>query len=530
MITVTLVQGTQEWLAFRMTKFTASDAAAVLGFSQYKTRSQLLDEKATGVVPDVPAQSQRLFDKGHAAEALARPIVEKAIGVELYPMTAYSQKNERIAASFDGITMLEDFVFEHKLFSQKLIDKIKELDDLPDTHWPQVEQQLYVCGAEKCLFVVSDGTKENWFEFLYHARAERQKMLLDAWAQFEKDLAYHQPTTTTATVLEGSAPDSMPALSIVANGGIVKSNLDDFKAAARARLDGINLTLTTDQDFANAEKTVKWCKATEENLKATKAAVLAQIADVNEVCSTLEALAEETRQIRLKLDKAVSSEKENRKRDIISLVRIEAQDYLNDLNETLGAFAMPFPADFVAGITEATKGLKTLASFEENAKTYLANLKIELGNRAEILTANKLVFEQSASGFEMLFPDLATLALSNSTEAFAAIVTSRIGNEMARREAAEQARIEAERERIRLEEERKARAEAEKIAESERQKIREEEQSKLEAESNDKGSETNTAKQITFDASGVIEAVRVHFCVSDEMARSMIIQAASELN
>lgn len=517
MITVTLVQGTPEWLAFRMTKFTASDAAAVLGFSQHKTRSQLLDEKATGVVPDVPAQSQRLFDKGHAAEALARPIVEKAIGVELYPMTAYSQKNERIAASFDGITMLEDFVFEHKLFSQKLIDKIKELDDLPDTHWPQVEQQLYVCGAEKCLFVVSDGTKDNWFEFLYHARAERQKMVLDAWAQFEKDLASHQPTTTTAAVLEGSAPDAMPVLSIVASGGITKSNLDGFKAAARARLDGINLTLTTDQDFANAEKTVKWCKATEENLKATKAAVLAQIADVNEVCSTLEALAEETRQIRLKLDKAVSSEKENRKRDIISSVRTEAQEFLSALNDTLGALAMPFPYDFLAGITEATKGLKTLASFEENAKTYLANLKIELGNKAEILTANKLVFEQEARGFEMLFPDLVSLSFNNSTEAFAAIIAKRIDDEMARRQA------ESEREKIRVEEQAKAQK-----ADDER----------TQEQITEVPCEKTTAPALNvrdalheyYSAHKVVDAVCKYFDVDGKIAAQMIIQAAIELN
>ena len=80
-------QGSAEWHQFRATKFTASDAPAMLGLSKYKSRSQLLHEKATGLVEEVSEQMQRLFDKGHKAEADARPIIEKMIGQDLFPVT-----------------------------------------------------------------------------------------------------------------------------------------------------------------------------------------------------------------------------------------------------------------------------------------------------------------------------------------------------------------------------------------------------------------------------------------------------------
>lgn len=63
-----LVQGSEEWHAFRSTRFGASEASAMLGISPYKTRTDLLKEKATGVTPEVTAMTQVIFDRGHAVE------------------------------------------------------------------------------------------------------------------------------------------------------------------------------------------------------------------------------------------------------------------------------------------------------------------------------------------------------------------------------------------------------------------------------------------------------------------------------
>ena len=103
-----IIQGTPEWHKFRARHFTASDAPAMMGESPYKTRDDLLREKATGVAVDVSEETQRRFDDGHRFEALARPLAEKIIGEELYPVVG---SNCKFAASFDGMTMLGDVIF-----------------------------------------------------------------------------------------------------------------------------------------------------------------------------------------------------------------------------------------------------------------------------------------------------------------------------------------------------------------------------------------------------------------------------------
>ena len=120
MQTHNLTQGSPEWLAFRASHCTASDAAAMLGISPYKTREALLQEKATGIRPEVDAATQRRFDEGHRLEALARPLAEKIIGEELYPVTGSSDEYPRLAASFDGLTLLGDTAWEHKTLNASL--------------------------------------------------------------------------------------------------------------------------------------------------------------------------------------------------------------------------------------------------------------------------------------------------------------------------------------------------------------------------------------------------------------------------
>ena len=112
-----IIQGTPEWHEFRSRHLNASDAPAMMGESPYKTRDALLREKATGVVAEASSETQRRFDDGHRFEALARPLAEKIIGEELYPVVG---SNGKFAASFDGMTMLGEVIFEHKTLNAAL--------------------------------------------------------------------------------------------------------------------------------------------------------------------------------------------------------------------------------------------------------------------------------------------------------------------------------------------------------------------------------------------------------------------------
>ncbi len=110
-ITHDLIQGTPLWHQFRLDHFGASEAAAMLGLSPYMSRTELLKQKATGIIEEVSDVKQRLFDAGHAAEEGARKMAEFVLNDELYPATYSFGK---LSASVDGITIDGRIAWEHK--------------------------------------------------------------------------------------------------------------------------------------------------------------------------------------------------------------------------------------------------------------------------------------------------------------------------------------------------------------------------------------------------------------------------------
>lgn len=183
-------QGSSEWLALRANSYTASEAPAMMSASKYQTRTDLLKLKKTGIAPDVGQAQQRIFDKGHATEAMARPILELRTG-DLYPIVASIEVDglaKRLLASMDGATMAIDVLFEHKLLNQDLVAAIAA-GELPPHYYWQLEQQLLVSGAKEVVFVCSDGTEENWHELVYAPVKGRAEQLIAGWQQFEDDLA-----------------------------------------------------------------------------------------------------------------------------------------------------------------------------------------------------------------------------------------------------------------------------------------------------------------------------------------------------
>ena len=121
MITHSVIQGTPEWRALRADYDTASEAQAMMGASPYMTRDELLQQKFTGIVPEVNEHHQALFDRGHAAEAAAREILEAVLGEELYPVTGSIEVDGlSLLASMDGMNLNGNILFEHKLWNEKL--------------------------------------------------------------------------------------------------------------------------------------------------------------------------------------------------------------------------------------------------------------------------------------------------------------------------------------------------------------------------------------------------------------------------
>jgi len=448
-----VVQGSQEWLDARAKYHTASEAAAMLGFSPYMSRNDLLKQKALGIVEDVDSAKQYLFDKGHAAEAEARPAAEEIIGEDLFPCTGVDDAGW-LLASFDAATMLGEILWEHKLWNDTLAALV-DTADLPDSHWPQLEHQLLVSGAEKVLFMVSNGDKQT--QCWYSSIPERRAQLIAGWRQFDKDLANYEHVEH-APQASGVAPDSLPALQIQVRGEVTASNLAAFKTHALAVFDGISTNLQTDQDFADADKTVKWCQSVEDKLDLAKEQALAQTASIDDLFRAIDEIKAQARAKRLELDKMVKARKESIRVEILAKAKGLFDAHAQQINSSLGKVRVPdgmVKADFAG----AMKNKRTISSLHDAVDTELARAKIAFNEIADRIRLNLETLRADAAGYESLFADAQQLVMSENDH-----LQLTISSRISAHKAAEEARLEAERERIRAEEKAKAEADAAKVS------------------------------------------------------------------
>ena len=448
MRTLNMFQGSKEWYAERSRRFTASEAPAMMGASKYQSRDELLYQKATGIVPEVTEAKQALFDRGHRAEAAARRIVEDMLGQDLYPVTAVSDEDDRLLASLDGCTIDEATLYEHKLWSEGLAAQVRARDLEPHYYW-QLEQQLLVAGAEKVIFVCSDGTPEKFASMAYRPVPGRADALRAGWDQFAADLAAYVPPAAAAPTATGRAPDALPALRIEVTGHVTASNLVEFREHALAVIAGINRDLQTDADFANAEQTVKWCASAEARLKAAKDAALAQTASIEEAFRVIDDVSAELRRTRLDLDKSVKAEKDNRRAEKVMAARSEFDKHVARLQLDIKGVRLIVPAPDFGG---AIKGMSSIASIDDKLTAALIEGKAN-ANTVAGRVMNNLQSLDSVPQFAHLFADRQELAYKDA-ETLELLMQKRVD--------AEAARLEAERQRIQAEAERKAKEAAER--------------------------------------------------------------------
>ena len=407
-------QGSPEWHALRANYFTASEAPAMMGESKYQTRTDLLTVKKTGIVDEVGPAQQAVFDRGHATEELARPIVEEMIGEELYPIVGTSGN---LLASMDGATMLGDTLFEHKLWNAKVVAQVKAQSLEPHYYW-QLEQQLLVSGAERVIFVCSDGTPENFVHMEYRPVPGRAELLIEGWKQFEEELGSFTPQEKVVEVI-GAAPDQLPALRIDVTGMVTASNLDAFKSHALTVIGNINTDLKDDKDFADADETVKWCGEVESKLKAAKEHALSQTESIDVLFKAIDDIAAETRRKRLELEKLVKARKDSIRTDIVMAAAKALQDHIDQINATLNSrIRMPkVPANFA----EVIKGKKLVANIREAADAELARAKIEASRIADLIRANLKSLNELAIKHGFLFHDAQELVLKANDDLVALI-------------------------------------------------------------------------------------------------------------
>lgn len=440
MIIHNVAQGSPEWHALRATHFTASEAPAMMGTSKYQSRTDLLTLKKTGITPEVTPQQQRNFDRGHDTEALARPLVEEMIGEELYPVVG---TEGNLLASMDGATMLGETLFEHKLWNDALVAQVKAGDLASHYYW-QLEQQLLVSGAERVIFVCSDGTAENFVHMEYRPVDGRAELLIDGWKQFESDLGTYEVPAEAPSIVVGKAPDELPALRIELTGMVTASNLIVFEQSALAVIDSVKTTLETDQDFADAKKAVKWCGDVEDAVTAAKKQALSQTASIADLFSSLDRISAHARETRLKVDKLVKAQELLVKSGIKQKAELALASHIAAINKTLGKVTLPnVHVDFAT----AMKNKRTIASLQDAVDTELARAKIDASKAADDIRLNLSSLAELAVDHVFLFNDVQQL-VTKANDDLVTLIKYRITEH----QRAEESKAEALREQIRKDE------------------------------------------------------------------------------
>ena len=454
MITHNLIQGSQEWHAYRATHDNASDAPAMMACSTKRSRDQLIAELATGLPREFSQYVQeRILDKGHEFEALARPLAEKIIGQDLYPCTG-SLEGSRLSASFDGLTMLEEVAFEHKRLNQQLRAALSAPGctgaDLPLEYQVQMEQQCAVSACERILFMASawddDGRLVEELHCWYTPNPELRARILAGWEQLHKDVAaYVPPEAAPAPVVAKQVAHLPVVFDMRVEGKLVACNIEQYKPAALAYIAAISTKLVTDQDFSDADADAKFCRDSADKLERAIEQAMGQMGDINQALNTVREIAAAFDAKGLSLEKLVKARKDEIRNEIVRGGAKALIEHITALNVRLVHNYMPHvPADF-GGVV---KGKRTVESLRNAVNTELARAKIEASAIADCIEANLKTLK--ASG--LVVHDAAALVLK-APDDLAAIIANRV--------TAEQQRQEAERERIRQEEAAKLQREAE---------------------------------------------------------------------
>ncbi len=436
-------QGTGPWLRLRERFNTASEAPAALGVGRYVTRAELLRQKHTGMAPEHSPATLGKFAAGHAAEASARPMAEVNVGGELFPVTMTAIVDGLpLLASLDGLTMDDTTAWETKLWNEELAAAVRSAADgsaLPEHYKVQMDQELLVSGAERCLFTCTDGTPERYVACLYEADQTRFQQLVEGWRQFHRDLAAYVLPDSAPAAPVGRTPETLPALRIEVSGAVTASNLDEFKATALGAIRAVNRELTTDQHFADAEKAVKWCADVESRIEAAKQHALSQTASIDALFKALGDISDEARRVRLDLDKLVTRRKSEVRDSAVAAARKALDAHIATLNGELAPMRVPQPAADFAG---AIKGKRSISSMQDALDQVLTVAKIAAEAEARGIRANVATFQREAAGLEFLFADLGQI-VHKAADDFAAALQARIATHRAA-EAAREAKRQAD--------------------------------------------------------------------------------------
>lgn len=181
------IQGSDEWLKLRKSKITATDAAAILGISPWKTALQLYHEKKSDEKPKPPTPAMQ---RGTDLEPVARELFCIKTGHKMEPKVIVK---DWLMASLDGINAWDEILeIKCPLNKDPLLEKEGKI---PDHYYAQMQHQMYVCDSQKAFYFCFDGVDGVTVE-VKRDDAFIEKMLDKEW-EFYQCLKNNTPPEAT---------------------------------------------------------------------------------------------------------------------------------------------------------------------------------------------------------------------------------------------------------------------------------------------------------------------------------------------
>ena len=164
------------WRQARQNSIGASDAAAVMGISPWKTEAQLWDEKANGKMLDF---NNADTVRGHRSESHILELYGIETGRKIFSgerIMLLSKRNWFMSCTLDGIDFTDEdnpIIIEVK--SVKFSHGEWSDEKIPDYYFTQLLHQLAVTGWSEAILLVRFTRNEGWesaSERLYHVKRE----------------------------------------------------------------------------------------------------------------------------------------------------------------------------------------------------------------------------------------------------------------------------------------------------------------------------------------------------------------------
>jgi hypothetical protein len=207
----------------------------------------------------------------------------------------------------------------------------------------------------------------------------------------------------------------MKQLLIRVTGEVNTSNFDEWKQDLIAQIQATNTELTTDEDFIEATRQVKWFKTAETALKQAKQSAVEQADQIQLLFSAIDEVSGEARQARLSLERQIKQRKQEIKDAFIAfgIGRIQgAIDQQGDLLNASGILTYLDRRRFEAALRgkTGTKGL------QQAIDLLCQTIEREIAERATLVHHNRQRITALPSEQQLLFQDADVLVHKSSSD------------------------------------------------------------------------------------------------------------------